>query len=138
MGYWAKDGAYMHDEHDANVNVHEGVPRPNGIIEESDSEKYWKKVRQNQMERERLESQEIEDRKKTNERREREYEVAAIMRREVLEAYRKQSWFKRFVEKRKGNDPYSRQSEIYDEVLEQARTMRDSELNDIIRSGRTR
>ena len=109
-----------------------------GIREETSGNKYWENVRRRQTEREYQSSQEIETRKRCNERREKEYEAAAIMRSEVLEAYRKQSWFKRFVAKRKGNDPYSRQSEIFHEAVEQAKTMSDRELDDIIRSGRTR
>lgn len=115
-----------------------GVPRPSGIIEESEYDKRRKEESQRQAEREMRESQAVEKRIHDNERREKEYEAAGIIKHQAFESYGKQSLFKRFVQKRKGIDPYSRQSELYNEALEQARTMSDRELEDIIRSGRTR
>lgn len=134
-----KSGHNSWDDPDRTINSpREGVPRPSGIIEESESDKRRREARQRQAEKEMLEGQEIEKRKAANTRREKESEVAGIIKHEVLEAYRKQSWFKRFVAKRKGDNPYLRQSEIYHEAYEQARAMSDRELDDVIRSGRTR
>lgn len=109
-----------------------------GIYEKTSVEKYWEGVRQRQTEREMRQAQEVKDRLRSNERSEKEYEAAAIIKREAFEAYRKQSWFKRFVAKRKGNDPYSRQSEIYDQAVQQVKAMSDIELDNVIRNGRTR
>ena len=138
MGYWATDGSYQYDEHDANINIREGVPRESGIIKESETEKYWENVKQKQVEREMLQGQEISKRKSENARREKEYEAAAIIRHEELEAYRNQSLFKKMFAKLKGNNPYLRQDELYDQAIEQARAMSDIELDNLIRNGRTK
>ena len=138
MGFWGRDGGYIHDEHDMNRNVRDGVPRPSGIIEESEYDKRRKEERQRQVDREIKMANEIDARKRDDARRDKEYEAASILKHEVFEAYNKQKWIIRFVAKRKGKDPYSRQSEIYNEALEQARTMSDRALDDLIRRGRAR
>ena len=134
-----KSGYNSWDDPDRTINSpREGVPRPSGIIEESEYDKRRKEERQRQAEKEMIENQKIEDRKKTNARRDKEFEAAAIIKREIFESYRKQSWLKRFVEKRKGKDFYTRQDEIYKQALQQAKSMSDYELDDVIRNGRTR
>ena len=138
MGYWAKDGSFVHDEHDANINIREGVPRGSGIIEKSETEKHWENVKQKQVEREMQESREIKDRISSNERQEKEYDAAAIIKHEELEKYRNQSWFKKMFAKLKGNNPYLRQDELYDQAIEQVRAMSDIELDNLIRNGRTK
>lgn len=138
MGFYARDGAYIHDEHDQNTNIREGIPRGSGIREKSETEKYWENVKQKQVEREMQEAREISKRKSENARREKEYEAAAIIRHEELEAYRNQSLFKKMFAKLKGNNPYLRQDELYDQAIEQARAMSDIELDNLIRNGRTK
>ena len=134
-----KSGYNSWDDPDRTISSpREGVPRPSGIYEESEYDKRRKEAAKRQAERDAQEAYETEKRINNNTRRDKEFKVAGIIKHEVLEAYRKQSWFKRFVEKRKGNDPYLRQSEIYNQAIEQAKSMSDMELDDIIRNGRTR
>lgn len=142
MGYWAKDGSYKHDDHDMNHNVIDGVPRSGGVYEESDYSKLLRKQQEEQQRRQNekamKEEKEKEQRLKDNERRDKEFEVAGILKNQVFEAYRNKSFFKRFFQKRKGNDPYSNQDQIWNQKLEEARAMNDIELDSIIRSSRSR
>ena len=112
-----------------------------GIYEESEVEKYWENQRKKQEEREAQRWQEIDERKKNNIRREQEFEAARIIKSQRLETYNKQSWFKKFIAKAKGEDLYKKQSELYEQALEEAKAMTDIELTSFIKysgNGRTR
>ena len=87
-----KSGYNSWDDPDRKINSpREGVPRPSGIIEESEYDKRRKEAAKRQAERDDQEAYETEKRINNNTRRDKESKVAGIIKHEVLEAYRKQS-----------------------------------------------
>jgi len=131
MGYYARDGAYIHDEHDQTTVIREGIPRCSGIREKSENAKYWEEVEKRQREREQAEAlatqRRLQENKEMKENLERKSEVLHYLTQQKRENYKKMNFFKKAIATLSGKGYYK--TDFWDLARQEVDQMSEKEID---------